>query len=287
MTTPQYHVPTGETARPTTTIEPAAIAAAADRLVDAQSVGVPCEPIRDLIGSDDVAAAYLVQERLNRARAERGARVVGRKIGVTSEAVQAQLGVMQPDFGVLFDDMAFASDDVIPMSRLIQPRAEAEVAFVLAADLAEGPLDEAQVRGAIAHAVAALEIVDSRIADWDISFGDTVADNASSGLFVLGTERRTLDEIEPVEVTMSMSIDGEVVSTGTGSACLGDPLKAVAWLAHQARIFGEPLRAGQVILSGALGPMRPVEPGAVVVAEISGLGAVTARFSTTTEETQT
>jgi 2-keto-4-pentenoate hydratase len=265
--------------RPTTTVDRAAIVAAGDRLVEAHFSGVSCAPIRDLIGSDDVAAAYLVQEHLNAARAVNGAVVVGRKIGATSEAVQTQLGVDQPDFGVLFDDMAFGPGDVIPMSRLIQPKAEAEVAFVLAVDLAEGPLDDAQVRGAVAYAVAALEIVDSRIAGWDISFNDTVADNASSGLYVLGNQRKTLDEVEPAEVTMSMSIDGVEVSTGTGAACLGDPLKAVAWLAHQARTFGEPLRAGQVVLSGALGPMHAVEAGSEVLAEISGLGTVTARFS--------
>ncbi len=248
--------------------------------------GVACAPVRDLIGRDDVAAAYQVQEQLNAARTDRGARVIGRKIGATSEAVQTQLGVDQPDFGVLFDDMGFADGEEIPINRLIQPKAEAEVAFVLSEDLAEGPLDVAQVRGAIAYAVAALEIVDSRITNWDISFGDTVADNASSGLYVLGSEHRTLAEVEPVDVTMSMSIDGEEVSTGNGAACLGDPLTAVAWLAHQARTFGEPLRAGQVILSGALGPMRPVAAGSVVTATISGLGTVTARFGnqSTTEE---
>ena len=279
MTPSHNDLPAAEVVRPSTTVDPAAIAAAGDRLVEAHFSGVACAPVRDLIGNDDVAAAYLVQERLNAARAEGGAVVVGRKIGATSQAVQAQLGVDQPDFGVLFDDMAFGPDDVIPMSRLIQPKAEAEIAFVLAEDLAEGPLDDDQLRGAIAYAVAALEIVDSRIAGWDISFGDTVADNASAGLYVLGAERKTLDEVEPAEVTMSMSIDGEEVSTGTGAACLGDPLRAVAWLAHQARTFGAPLRAGQVVLSGALGPMRPVAAGAVVVAEISGLGTVTARFS--------
>ncbi|NPC98719.1 2-keto-4-pentenoate hydratase [Nocardioides sp. zg-DK7169] len=279
MTTRSYDVPAGDNARPTTTVDPASIAAAGDRLIEAHFSGTPCAPVRDLIGPDDVAAAYLVQERLNGARLERGARVVGRKIGATSVAVQTQLGVDQPDFGVLFDDMGFEDGAEIPTSALMQPKAEAEVAFVLGKDLAEGPLDDAQVRDAIDYAVASLEIVGSRITNWDITFADTVADNASSGLYVLGAERRTLAEVEPVEVTMSMSIDGEEVSTGNGAACLGDPLKAVAWLAHQARTFGEPLRAGQVVLSGALGPMRPVEPGQVVTAEISGLGTVTARFS--------
>ncbi|NHC23353.1 2-keto-4-pentenoate hydratase [Nocardioides sp. IC4_145] len=262
-----------------TDVPEAAISEAADRLVAASRDVRPCAPVRDLIGSNDLAAAYAVQSHLVAARRAAGATVVGRKIGATSLAVQQQLGVDQPDFGWLFDDMDLSGADEVPMSGLLQPKAEAEVAFVLGADLDEGPLDAAQVRGAVDHAVAALEIVDSRIAGWDISFGDTVADNASSGLYVLGTERRTLDEVEPVDVTMRMTIDGEEVSTGTGAACLGDPLNALAWLARAARAYGEPLRAGQVVLSGALGPMRDVHPGATVVAEISGLGSVTARFS--------
>ncbi|MEZ5098179.1 MAG: fumarylacetoacetate hydrolase family protein [Nocardioides sp.] len=258
-----------------------AIQQAAERLLSASSAGVPCAPVRELIGESDIEAAYAVQERLTAARLATGATIVGRKIGLTSKAVQAQIGVGQPDFGVLFDDMGYAETETVPMSRLIQPKAEAEVAFVLKEDLAdEGKIDVARVRAAIDYAVAALEIVDSRVADWNIRFGDTVADNASSGLYVLGSERRTLDEVEPVEVQMSMTLNGEPASTGNGAACLGDPLNAVAWLATTARDFGEPLRAGQVILSGALGPMVTVTHGDVVTAQISGLGSVTARFST-------
>ncbi len=239
----------------------------------------PCVPIRDLVDLDDVTTAYQVQKRLTASRVASGARVVGRKIGLTSPAVQAQLGVDQPDFGVLFDDMAFASGEVVPMDRLLQPKAEAEIAFVLAADLAEGDLGPEQVRAAVDCCVAALEIVDSRIADWDITFVDTVADNASSGLYVLGPVRRTLEEVEPTRVEMRMLVDDEVVSTGTGAACLGDPLAALRWLAQTARDFGDPLRAGQLVLSGALGPMHPVHAGARVTAEISGLGSVTTTFS--------
>lgn len=279
MTHDQYEVSLRPISRPGTDVAPDLVAAAAARLARAHLSRTPCPPVRELIGPDDVAAAYLVQQRLNAGRLEAGARVVGRKIGATSQAVQDQLGVDQPDFGVLFDDMGFEDGAELPMARLIQPKAEAEVAFVLAEDLVDGPLDDAQIRGAIAYAVAALEIVDSRIEEWDISFADTVADNASSGLYVLGRQHRTLDELEPVEVSMSMSIDGAEVSTGNGAACLGDPLKALAWLAHQARTFDDPLRAGQVILSGALGPMRAVTAGSVVRAEISGLGSVTAHFS--------
>ncbi|NLU83783.1 fumarylacetoacetate hydrolase family protein [Rhodococcus sp. HNM0569] len=262
----------------TTRIPDADLVAAADRLVAAAASGTPCAPIRDLIGADDLVAAYAVQQRFNETRTDAGAVVVGRKIGLTSKAVQEQLGVGQPDLGVLFDDMSFDDGADIPMSRLIQPKVEGEVGFVLGKDLVDGELDAAQVRDAIDYAVAALEICDSRIENWDIRFGDTVADNASSGVYVLGTERRTLDEIVPVDVTMSMSIDGAEVSTGNGAACLGDPIDAVVWLAQTARELGQPLTAGQVILSGALGPMAPVSGGSTVSVTVSGLGTVTARF---------
>lgn len=259
-------------------VSDAAIAAAADRLAAAAAAGVPCEPIRDLIGADNLEAAYAVQQRFNELREAAGAKVVGRKIGLTSVAVQQQLGVNQPDLGVLFEDMDFANGADIPMTRLIQPKIEGEVGFVLAKDLIEGPLDTAQVRDAIEYAVAALEICDSRVQNWDIRFGDTVADNASSGVYVLGTERRTLDEVSPIDVEMTMSVDGREISTGNGAACLGDPIEAVVWLAQTARELGQPLLAGQVILSGALGPMAPVAAGETVTVTVSGLGTVTAKF---------
>jgi 2-keto-4-pentenoate hydratase len=263
--------------RPTPTPTPAQVDAA-KRLRQAARTLVPCRPVRDLIDGDDVDAAYAVQQHLTRTRVDSGARIVGRKIGLTSPAVQAQLGVDQPDFGVLFDDMAFEDGAEIPTGRLLQPKVEAEVAFILGADLVDGPLEVDQVAAAVAHGVAALEVVDSRIADWDITFGDTVADNASSGVFVLGSKTVTLDILVPRLVDMTMELDGHVVSQGNGVACLGDPLVALAWLAGRARELGDPLRAGQVVLSGALGPMVAVTPGASVVARLSGLGTVSASF---------
>ncbi|MFE1954310.1 2-keto-4-pentenoate hydratase [Streptomyces sp. NPDC059524] len=267
---PQNHPPVGDDS----------IAAAAARLREAAATATPVSPVRDLIGRDDVKAAYAVQQRLTTERIASGATVTGRKIGLTSAAVQRQLGVDQPDFGVLFDDMAYADGSVVPIDAVLQPRIEAEIAFVLGADLTEGPLDAAQVRAAITHAVAAIEICGSRVADWDISFGDTVADNASAGAYALGTRQVPLAGFDPVAAEMTMTVDGETVSTGTGAACLGDPVDAVVWLARQARELGEPLRAGQVVLSGALGPMRPVTPGCVVHATVSGLGTVSVAFST-------
>ena len=204
---------------------------------------------------------------------------MGRKVGITSAAVQSQLGVNQPDFGVLFDDMQCTDGGTVPMTRLLQPRAEAEIAFVLSADLSGGNLDVDQVRAAVAFASPALEIVDSRVRDWDIHITDTVADNASSGMFVLGASRMTLDDFVPRDVVMTLSVDGKGVSTGIGADCLGDPIAALAWLARTARANGSPLRAGDVVLSGALGPMVAVEPGCTVRAELSCLGNVSATFA--------
>ncbi|MER5184986.1 fumarylacetoacetate hydrolase family protein [Streptomyces sp. NPDC002896] len=256
-----------------------AVAEAAVRLTRAAHDHKPCAPVRDLLGATDISLAYAVQQRVISDRIATGARVVGRKIGLTSESVQRQVGVDRPDFGVLLDDMDVTGLPAVPSERLLQPKVEAEIAFVLAADLDDDDLDLERVRAAVGHAVAALEIVDSRVADWDIAITDTVADNASSGLFVLGRQRVGLGEFTPRDVTMRLYADGELASEGDGAACLGDPLAALLWLARTAREFGDPLRAGQVVLSGALGPLVPTPPGITVRAELSGLGSVTATFS--------
>lgn len=256
-----------------------AVSDALARLTAAADTGVPCAPVRDVLGSTDIAAAYLVQQQLIAARVAAGAVVVGRKIGATSAAVQQQLGVTQPDFGVLLDDMDVSGLTEVPSDRLLQPRAEAEIAMRLGADLVDGDLDDAQIRAAVSGLAAAIEIVDSRITDWDIQITDTVADNASSGLYVIADRWLTLDEVEPVDVTMQMWIDDELASEGTGAACLGDPLVALGWLARTAREYGQPLLAGQVVLTGSLGPLAPTPPGSVVRAELSTLGTVNATFS--------
>jgi 2-keto-4-pentenoate hydratase len=268
-----------------------AVAEAAERLMTAARLGVPTAPVRDVLGSTDVGLAYEVQNVLTAAREAAGARVVGRKVGLTSPVVQRQLGVDQPDFGVLFDDMSVPSGGRIDSGRLIAPKAEAEIAFVLSADLDGFPTgagldvpiteaDRATAAAAVGYAVAALEIVDSRIAAWDITITDTVADNASSARYVLGDKRVPLSEFAPVEVTMRLDKNGEAASTGDGSACLGDPLNALAWLARTAAAFGAPLRAGDVVLSGALGAMVTAEPGTEITAELSTLGRVSVTFST-------
>lgn len=259
------------------TVTDAVIEAAADRLDRAAAQGVPCPPVADLIGATDIDAAYAVQSVLTARRIARGARIVGRKIGLTSEAVQRQVGVDRPDFGVLFDDMRFQTGAVVPLRLLLQPKAEAEIAFVLGADIVD--VDAEAVRAAVDHAVAAVEIVDSRVADWRIGITDTVADNASSGVFVLGEQALTLAEFTPADVRMRMLHNGDVASEGTGRACLGDPLNALVWLARTAITLEAPLRRGDIVLSGALGPMVAVGDGDRIEAEIGPLGTVSATFS--------
>lgn len=253
------------------------VAACADRLEHAARTRTACEPVRELIG-DDVDLAYRVQQELTARRLAGGARRVGRKIGLTSPAVQRQIGVDRPDFGVLFDDMAFQDGATIGWDVLIQPKAEAEVAFVLGADVLDAD-DRAALRRSVEAMLPALEIVDSRVRDWAIGIADTVADNASSGVFVLGTTPRRLEDVEPADVTMRMRCGAEEVSSGDGRACLGDPLNALEWLARTAIEVGDPLRSGDIVLSGALGPMVAVHAGDTFTARIEPLGTVTAHFA--------
>ncbi|MCO5064599.1 MAG: 2-keto-4-pentenoate hydratase [Rhizobiaceae bacterium] len=258
---------------------PEAIAAAADRLAAAVRDGVPCEPVRDLIDLADVAAAYAVQERLTEARLASGRRIVGRKIGLTAQAIQKQLGVDQPDYGMLFDDMDVPSGSDIPFGAVLQPRCEAEVAFVMGDDLDDERLTTADIIRATDFVLASIEIVGSRIAGWNIRIADTIADNASSGMFALGHEPRRLSEIDIRGCGMVMERRGEPVSVGAGVACLGSPVNSTLWLARVMAKAGRPLRRGDVVLSGALGPMIPAEPGDFFEARIEGLGSVSVGFA--------
>lgn len=236
--------------------------------------------ISDTHGIAGLEAAYAVAEINTRARLdEPGRRIVGLKVGLTSRAVQQQLGVDQPDFGVLFDDMEYLDGDEVPMTRLIQPKVEAEVAFVVSRDVPDAAPSFAEFVSALAYALPALEIVDSVIQDWKITLVDTVADNASSALYVLGNQPVALGALELGEVGMQLSIGGAVSSVGTGAACLGHPLRAAYWLARTMAARGQPLKAGQVILSGALGPMVPLKAGDLVSARIGGLGSVGCRMA--------
>lgn len=257
----------------------AAHEAAAERLLDAARRKQPCRPVRELLVDGGLDDGYEVQKIVH-ARGSAGRRRVGRKIGLTSPAVQRQMGVDTPDFGVLFADMAYGDSQPIPFGDLLQPRVEAEVAFVLGEDLPDGAVTGPEVLRAIEFVLPAIEVVDSRIQDWDISIFDTVADNASSGLFVTGGAPRSLRDIDDLRASeMTLTVGGEVVSSGNGAACLGHPLNAVVWLANVVAARGEPLRAGEVLLSGSLGPLVTVEPDATYDAHISGLGSVRAAFT--------
>ncbi|WP_321871883.1 2-keto-4-pentenoate hydratase [Paraburkholderia tropica] len=235
-------------------------------------------PLRETWPDLTIDDAYEIQRANAAIHLAAGHRVTGCKIGLTSLAVQRQLGVDQPDFGVLFDDMAYGDGEPIPASVLAQPKVEAEIAFVLGRDIDAPQAGFADVIAAIDHALPAIEIVGSRIANWKIGIVDTIADNASSSAYVLGSRPVKLDAFDLRLCGMVLERRGEPVSVGAGAACLGHPLNALVWLARTMARVGTPLRAGMVLLSGALGPMAPVAPGDVFEARINGLGSVRAVF---------
>lgn len=251
---------------------------AADMLWRAAREAQAIAPLRETFPDFDAVDAYAVQELNTRREIDGGARLVGRKIGLTARSVQRQLGVDQPDFGMLFAHMAYGDGEPIPWGALQQPKVEAEVALVLERDLPEPGVTVAELLRATAFALPALEIVGSRIADWNIRFVDTVADNASSSAFVLGNKPVPLAGLDLRLAGMVMERRGEQVSLGAGVACLGHPLNAAAWLANTMARVDRPLRAGDVVLTGALGPMVAVQPGDVFDARIQGLGSVRAVF---------
>lgn len=252
---------------------------AAALLKAAAANGLPIPPLRDRLARSDQEGAYAIQEANTLLALAEGRRLVGRKIGLTSLAVQAQLGVDQPDFGMLFADMAVGDGEAVALGRLIQPKVEAEIALVIGRDLTHERHTYADLISATEYALPAIEIVDSRIENWNIRFADTVADNASSGLFVLGTRPVKLHDFDITACTMEMKRGGEVVSRGNGRACLGSPLNAAVWLADVMVRCGRPLRAGDIILTGALGPMVAVQPGERFDVHIDGLGHVCALFA--------
>jgi 2-keto-4-pentenoate hydratase len=251
----------------------------ANFLWNAAETRQPCAPIRELLGGAGADAAYAVQEINTKRRLATGVRLVGRKIGLTSPAVQKQLGVDQPDYGMLFADMAIADGQQVPIKQLIQPKVEGEIAFVMGSDLSTPDATIADILRAVDFAVPAIEIVDSRVRNWDIKLVDTIADNASAAMYVLGTRPKLLRDIDLVQASMVMKRGGLSVSTGTGEACLGNPLAAALWLANTMALAGRPLKAGDTILSGALGPMALVAGGDSIEVNIYGLGSVRAAFA--------
>ena len=257
----------------------ATVEAAARRLRDAAATGSPCRPVSDLLGVDaGTADGYRVQQHNTGHHLAEGRRLSGHKVGLTNEAVQEQLNMDEPISGVLFADRCRTDGDMIGDAGLIEPRVEVEVAVVLGADLDKGEHCVVDVISAVDYVLPALEIVDSRIAGWDMNIVDMIADNAGSGLYVLGTCPVPLSDVDLRRTEMRLTINGERAAIGAGFACLGNPLNSVVWLADAMCGNGTPLGAGECIMTGSLGPMRPVGPGDALRAWIDGLGAVSARM---------
>jgi 2-oxopent-4-enoate/cis-2-oxohex-4-enoate hydratase len=223
--------------------------------------------------------AYHISLRMLQNRLDAGERIIGKKIGVTSKAVQNMLNVHQPDFGYLTDAMVYNSGEAMPISqRLMQPRAEGEIAFILKKDLTGPGVTNADVLAATECVMPCFEIVDSRIQDWKIAIQDTVADNASCGLFVLGDQAVSPRQVDLVTCGMVVEKNGQIISTGAGAAASGSPVNCVAWLANTLGQFGISLKAGEVILSGSLVPLEPVKAGDFMQVSIGGMGTASVRF---------
>lgn len=252
--------------------------ALATSLFDAYANGAVA-PLRDKVDATDISLAYNIQQENHRRWSEKGRITIGRKIGLTSTAVQAQLGVDQPDYGMVYADTCYCSGAKISVSEFLQPKVEAEIAFVLKSDLDSENLTIIDVINAVDYAVAALEIVDSRVANWDISLFDTIADNASYGGIIMGTTPVPLSQLDVESCKMQLSNKEKIVSEGEGRACLGNPLLATLWLANMMIKNGQPLKAGDVVLSGALGPMIEVKSGDTFTATIDGLNSVSVSFT--------
>ena len=255
------------------------VAEVADRLWRAEIEHSPISPITDAHPELALEDAYAIQTYNIDRRVGSGRVVRGRKVGLTSRPMQELLGVSEPDFGVLLDDMFVEDGDEIPLETMLQPRVEAEMAFVIGADLAGPGVTTSNALTAIAGVLPAIEIVDSRIADWKIRLIDTVADNASSGKLVIGGKLTKVTDFDLRLAGMVMTRNGAVIDTGAGAAALGNPARCVAWLANKLATFGASLHADDIVLPGAVHRMVPVQPGDVFRAEFAYLGAVTARFS--------
>ncbi|NRA83270.1 MAG: 2-keto-4-pentenoate hydratase [Gammaproteobacteria bacterium] len=252
---------------------------AAAQIRKAYQTGQPCSPVRELLPENNIEAAYAVQQINAQIWVKEGRRVVGIKAGLTSKSVQNQLGVNRPDFGVLYADMFICDGDEVALDAIMQPKVEAEVALVLKSDIDVKNPTVVDVINAVDYALPAIEIVGSRIENWNINIVDTVADNASSGLFVLGCTPKPLKDLDLRLCGMVMERRGEQISSGAGQACLGNPLNAAVWLAKTFVDNGTPLKKGDILLTGALGPMVQVAPGDTVEARISGLGSVRVSFA--------
>jgi len=254
------------------------IEALGDSLYDALVARTPIAPLSAAHPDMTIEDAYHVQQRMIARRLEQGDRVIGKKIGVTSKAVMNMLGVHQPDFGYLLDSMVFNEGESVDMDTLIQPKAEGEIAFLLKKDLQGPGVTAADVLAATEGVMACFEIVDSRIQDWKIKIQDTVADNASCGVFVLGDQLVDIADLDLALAGMVLEKNGEIVVTGAGAATMAHPVNAMVWLTNMLGSLGIALKAGDIVLSGAMGAMVPVARGANLRMTIGGIGGCSVRF---------
>ena len=224
--------------------------------------------------------AYHVSLQMLERRLQAGERVIGKKIGITSKAVQNMLNVNQPDFGFLTQTMAYSEGQDMPISeKLIQPKAEGEIAFILKKDLIGPGITNADVLAATDCVMPCFEVVDSRIENWNIKIEDTIADNASCGLFILGDQAISPRKLDLTTCGMVVEKNGAVISTGAGAAAMNNPVNCVTWLANTLGQFGIRLKAGEVILSGSLVPLEPVVAGDYMRVSIGGIGSTSVRFT--------
>lgn len=247
-------------------------------LLDALETHRPIDPPTAAYPDLTFDEAYAAQLALIEALTAKGRRVVGHKVGLTSQAMQEMLGIDTPDFGHLMDDTAYHDGEVIDTNRFIQPRIEPEIAFVLGEPLRGPGITAHHAAGAVDRVVPSLEIVDSRVVDWRIGLLDTIADNASCGAYVLSTPGLPLGEVDLESVECQLEVDGRLVGSGVGRDVMGNPLNALTWLANTLGERGIGLEAGQVVLPGAVCAMVPVTAGATVTASFEGIGTVTGRF---------
>lgn len=254
------------------------IDAVSAELLGAYRSGETLAPLSSTYPGLTVDDAYAIQQRQTAARLAAGAGIIGFKIGLTSAAMQQQLGVDEPDYGHLFTDMLHAGDSTIPASAFLQPRAEPEVALVLGRPLRGSSFSVADVVSATAYALPAIEIIDSRITNWRIGLEDTIADNASSGGLVLGTTPTPLQGLDLSLLGCVLRRNGRVQHTGAGAAVMGSPLHAATWLANVLAARDAELNAGHIILTGSLTAAVPVQAGDTVTATFDQLGMVTAVF---------
>ncbi len=260
------------------TMTPVLIEQLGDELYQALTQRQMLEPLTNRHADITIEDAYAIQQKMLARRLAAGEKVVGKKIGVTSQAVMNMLGVFQPDFGWLTDGMVFNEGESVPANTLIQPKAEGEIAFLLKKTLQGPGVTAADVLAATEGVMACFEIVDSRIRDWKIKIQDTVADNASCGVLVLGDRLVDVRDIDLATCGMVLEKNGEIVATGAGAAALGHPANAVAWLANTLGRLGIALEAGEVVLSGSLGIMVPVQAGDNLRVTIGGIGGCSVRF---------